>query len=127
MTPLAPLTDHYTPEARAQAEAELFGLLRIPSVSADPAHAGDMGRAAEFLRSKLAALGFEARTDETAGHPVVYAEHLKALAAALRNGGSASACCPSNASSVQPQLQPSGLYRCANKVDDDPSCATTPA
>ena len=77
MTTLANLTDHYTPEARAQAETELFGLLRIPSVSADPAHAGDMARAAEFLRAKLAALGFSARTDETAGHPVVYAEHLK--------------------------------------------------
>ncbi|WP_407570878.1 dipeptidase [Deinococcus altitudinis] len=78
MTTLAPLTEHYTPEARAQAESELFDLLRIPSVSADPAHVDDMGRAAEFLRAKLSSLGFTARTEATAGHPVVYAEHLKA-------------------------------------------------
>ena len=38
MTTPVSLTDHYTPDARAQAEAELFGLLRIPSVSADPAY-----------------------------------------------------------------------------------------
>ncbi len=78
MTPLASLTEHYTPESRAQAETELFDLLRIPSVSADPAHAGDMSRAAEFLQTKLGALGFTARIEVTAGHPVVYAEHLKA-------------------------------------------------
>ncbi|WP_424951829.1 dipeptidase [Deinococcus sp.] len=68
----------YTPEARAQAEAELFELLQIPSVSADPAHQADMERAAEFLRAKLASLGFDARVDATAGHPLVYAEHLEA-------------------------------------------------
>jgi acetylornithine deacetylase/succinyl-diaminopimelate desuccinylase-like protein len=76
---LQPLT--YAPETRAQAEAELFELLRIPSVSADPAHVNDMARAAEFLRAKLAALGFSARVETTAGHPVVYAEHLKAAGA----------------------------------------------
>ena len=63
---------------RAGAEQELFALLRIPSVSADPAHAGDMARAAEFLRGKLQALGFTARVDPTGGHPVVYAERLEA-------------------------------------------------
>ncbi len=45
------------------ANAELFELLRIPSVSADPAHVGDMQRAAEFLRAKLTALGFTARVE----------------------------------------------------------------
>ncbi len=63
---------------REQAEAELFELLRIPSVSADPTHKGDLVRAAEFLRAKLESLGFTARVDETGGHPAVYAEHLKA-------------------------------------------------
>ncbi|WP_221088392.1 dipeptidase [Deinococcus aquaedulcis] len=63
---------------REQAQAELFDLLRIPSVSADPTRGADMARAAEFLRAKLAALGFAARVDATAGHPVVYAEHLQA-------------------------------------------------
>ena len=68
----------YPQDARTQAEAELFDLLRIPSVSADPVHKSDMAQASEFLRAKLQSLGFDARTDATAGHPVVYAEHLQA-------------------------------------------------
>jgi acetylornithine deacetylase/succinyl-diaminopimelate desuccinylase-like protein len=63
---------------REQANAELFDLLRIPSVSADPARAADMARTAEFLRAKLDSLGFAARVEATAGHPVVYAERLQA-------------------------------------------------
>ncbi|SMB90659.1 dipeptidase [Deinococcus hopiensis] len=68
---------------RQAAENELFALLRIPSVSADPTHTADMARAAEFLRAKLAELGFTARVDATrngdkAGHPLVYAERLDA-------------------------------------------------
>ncbi|GAA5514879.1 succinyl-diaminopimelate desuccinylase [Deinococcus carri] len=63
---------------RQGAEQELFELLRIPSVSADPAHAGDMTRAADFLQLKLQSLGFTARVDPTAGHPLVYAERLDA-------------------------------------------------
>ena len=62
----------------AQADRELFELLRIPSVSADPNHTADMRRAADFLQAKLADLGFAARVDDTAGHPVVYAERLQA-------------------------------------------------
>ncbi len=61
---------------QSQANAELFELLRIPSVSADPAHSGDMRRAADFLQAKLTALGFSAQVEPTAGHPVVYAERL---------------------------------------------------
>ena len=75
---LTDLSEHYTPQARAQAEAELFDLLRIPSVSADPAHVDDMRRAAGFLQAKLSVLGFAARVDDTPGHPLVYAEHLNA-------------------------------------------------
>ncbi len=67
-----------TDAQKTQANEELFALLRIPSVSADPQHAGDMSRAAEFLRAKLAGLGFDARVDSTEGHPIVYAERLKA-------------------------------------------------
>src|SRR3712207_5357318 len=62
----------------AAADAELFDLLRIPSVSADSTRKGDMRRAADFLRTKLDSLGFTARVDDTAGHPVVYAERLNA-------------------------------------------------
>ncbi|GHF55463.1 acetylornithine deacetylase/succinyl-diaminopimelate desuccinylase-like protein [Deinococcus metalli] len=63
---------------RDAARAELFDLLRIPSVSADPAYAADVVRAAEWLRTKLGTLGFAARVDATAKHPVVYAERLDA-------------------------------------------------
>lgn len=62
----------------ARADAELFDLLRIPSVSADSARKHDMRRAATFLQEKLARLGFTARVDDTPGHPVVYGERLSA-------------------------------------------------
>lgn len=61
---------------REEAQAELFDLLRIPSVSADPAYKADVRRAGEWVRAKLEGLGFTARLDETPLHPVVYAERL---------------------------------------------------
>lgn len=63
---------------REEANQELFELLRIPSVSSDSTRKADMHAAADFLRAKLAAIGFTARVDATHGHPVVYAEHLQA-------------------------------------------------
>lgn len=63
---------------REQAEAELFELLRIASVSADPAYKADVRRAGEWVRAKLESLGFQARLDDTPGHPVVYAERMDA-------------------------------------------------
>ncbi|MRX51575.1 M20/M25/M40 family metallo-hydrolase [Paracoccus sp. S-4012] len=51
----------------------LKALLRIPSISTDPAHAGDCRRAAEWLVADLASIGFEARLVETPGHPMVVA------------------------------------------------------
>lgn len=53
----------------------LFELLRIPSVSAQPAHAADCVHAAEWWRDQLAGLGFKAAVRPTAGHPVVVAHH----------------------------------------------------
>jgi acetylornithine deacetylase/succinyl-diaminopimelate desuccinylase-like protein len=53
---------------------ELFDLLRIPSVSADSRHNGDVRKAAEFLADKLKAAGVDAvEICETPGHPIVYA------------------------------------------------------
>jgi acetylornithine deacetylase/succinyl-diaminopimelate desuccinylase-like protein len=49
----------------------LFDLLRIRSISAQPAHAADCVKAAEWWRDQLAGLGFEASVRPTAGHPVV--------------------------------------------------------
>lgn len=60
---------------RPAAEARLIELLRIPSVSAQSEHAGDCVRAAQWLADRLTALGFSARLEPTAGHPVVVAHH----------------------------------------------------
>lgn len=58
---------------------ELHELLRIPSLSGDPAHAEDVKRAAEWLAKQLQALGVKsAKVMPTAGHPVVYAEWMGA-------------------------------------------------
>lgn len=58
-----------------QFKAELFEMLRIPSLSGDPAHAADVRRMAEWLASHMNSLGLEkVAVMETAGHPVVYGE-----------------------------------------------------
>ncbi len=63
---------------------ELTALLRIPSISTDPAHAADVRRAAEFVASDLRRIGLEhvelieTSTSTRTGHPLVYAEWLKA-------------------------------------------------
>jgi acetylornithine deacetylase/succinyl-diaminopimelate desuccinylase-like protein len=71
-TPLAPVL------ARIDADLEpaldrLFELLRIPSISTDPAHAADCDRAADWLVSLLAGLGLDATKRTTPGHPMVVA------------------------------------------------------
>ncbi len=48
-----------------------FSFLRIPSVSAQPAHAGDCNAAAAWVRDQLAAMGFDAAVHATPGHPIV--------------------------------------------------------
>jgi len=53
---------------------ELYALLRIPSVSADSRHKGDVRKAAEYVRARLAELGAEATLVETKGHPIVFGE-----------------------------------------------------
>ena len=63
-------------EANLEAARERwFSFLRIPSVSAQPAHAADCHAAAEWLRDQLAGIGFDAGIRATAGHPVVLAHH----------------------------------------------------
>ncbi len=46
-------------------------LLRIPSISTDPAHAGDCRAAADWLVGELRGLGFAAESRPTPGHPMV--------------------------------------------------------
>lgn len=56
---------------------ELFSLLRIPSISSDPNHKGDMLRCAERLTELLKEAGAdEAAVYPTAGHPVVFGQKI---------------------------------------------------
>ena len=59
----------------AGARARLCNWLRIPSISAQAAHAADCLRAAEWARDRLAEAGFRAAVRPTAGHPAVVAHH----------------------------------------------------
>ncbi len=58
-----------------QSRENLFALLRIPSISAQPAHKEDCLRAAEWVQGELEELGFAASIRPTSGHPVVLAQH----------------------------------------------------
>ncbi len=51
----------------------LLDLLRIPSISTDPAFKADCARAADWLVDELNSLGFEATSRPTPGHPMVVA------------------------------------------------------
>lgn len=53
---------------------DLFSLLRIPSVSADPGHADDVVRCAQWLAQWFREAGFTAAAEPTGGHPAVVAE-----------------------------------------------------
>lgn len=71
-----------TPAALDYAEAHLddsierlFALMRVPSISTDPAYAEQCARAAALLAEELADLGFDARVAATPGHPMVVAHH----------------------------------------------------
>ena len=56
---------------------ELFELLRIPSVSADSRHKGDVRKAAEYVVQKLKDAGADkVELCETKGHPIVFGEKI---------------------------------------------------
>src|SRR6266478_9601011 len=52
----------------------LFALLRIKSISADPAFADDCKAAADHLAKDIATLGFSTEVRPTAGHPAIVAK-----------------------------------------------------
>lgn len=65
--------------ARIDAELDpamerLMELLRIPSISTDPAYAGDCQTAADWLVADLESIGAQAEKRATPGHPMVVAE-----------------------------------------------------
>ncbi len=53
----------------------MFDLVRIPSISTDPAYKADCRKAAEWLVKALTDLGFSASVRDTPGHPMVVAHH----------------------------------------------------
>jgi acetylornithine deacetylase/succinyl-diaminopimelate desuccinylase-like protein len=69
--------------ARADANMDaalerLFAVLRIKSISTDPAYAKDCRANAEWHVADLKAIGFEAAVRDTPGHPMVVAHDRKA-------------------------------------------------
>lgn len=62
-------------DALPQATERLLELLRIPSISTDPAFKADCDRAADWLVADLQGLGFEASKRPTPGHPMVVAHY----------------------------------------------------
>ena len=67
----------YIEQNRDRFLEELFELLRIPSVSAQSSHKGDMVRAAEWLRDALLKAGADmAEVMPTEGNPVVFARKI---------------------------------------------------
>ncbi|ARQ56290.1 UNVERIFIED_ORG: acetylornithine deacetylase/succinyl-diaminopimelate desuccinylase-like protein [Rhizobium etli] len=59
---------------------KLFELLRIQSISTDPAFKAECRKAAEWLVAYLQGIGFSASVRDTPGHPMVVAHHVGASA-----------------------------------------------
>ena len=59
-------------DGRERYLAEWSDFLRFPSISAEPAHAGDCVRCADWLTDHLGRIGFAAERLDTPGRPVVY-------------------------------------------------------
>lgn len=70
MTPL----DDYLAAHRDEFEEQLCELLRIPSVSTDPAFASDVQRAGQWVADQFKRMGLTTHLIETEGHPIIYAE-----------------------------------------------------
>src|SRR5208282_4971179 len=69
-----PALDQYLTAHAAKFQAELCDFLRIPSISADPAHKNDINTACRWVDAKFRKMGFSTEIIPTSGHPLVYAE-----------------------------------------------------
>jgi acetylornithine deacetylase/succinyl-diaminopimelate desuccinylase-like protein len=71
------IINNYIEEHKERFLEELFGLLRIPSISSLKDHKPDMYKAAEYWKKILTDAGADqAAIHETEGNPVVYAEKI---------------------------------------------------
>jgi acetylornithine deacetylase/succinyl-diaminopimelate desuccinylase-like protein len=71
--------DAFLERTRSERLDDYLAFLRIPSVGTLSEHRDDMHAAAEFVVSRLEAMGFEhAEASPTPGHPIVYADWLHA-------------------------------------------------
>ena len=74
MSAVQPVLDRLDRDLDASLE-RLFALLRIKSISTDPAYKAECRRAAEWLVEDLMSIGFDASLRDTPGHPMVVAHH----------------------------------------------------
>ena len=71
------IINNYIEENRDRFLEELFGLLRIPSVSADKQYKDDVRKAASYVMDRLKEAGADhAEICETDGHPIVFGEKI---------------------------------------------------
>lgn len=78
ITPVLERADANLPQSLER----LFDLVRIQSISTDPAFKAECRKAAEWLVAELKTLGFEASVRDTPGHPMVVAHHAAEKASA---------------------------------------------
>lgn len=69
-----PVLDRIDADSSAALD-RLLTLLRIPSISTDPAHKADCDAAADWMVADLTSMGFAASKRETPGHPMVVATY----------------------------------------------------
>ena len=69
--------NNYIEENKERFLDELFGLIRIPSISSQSEHKQDMYKAAEYWKNLLLEAGADkAEVFDTVGHPVTYGEKI---------------------------------------------------
>jgi acetylornithine deacetylase/succinyl-diaminopimelate desuccinylase-like protein len=70
--------DAFLTEHNDRIHAELFELLRMPSVSARSEHAADVARTADWIANAMRDIGMDAAIHTTPGHPIVVGEWRRA-------------------------------------------------
>src|SRR6185312_13434157 len=74
MSAVSPVLDRLDQNLDQSLE-RLFDLLKLKSISTDPAYAAECRKGAEWLVADLETIGFNASVRDTPGHPMVVAHH----------------------------------------------------